>query len=79
MPKHRSTVYTVVREKAHTVKAAQYVAFQAPWEFSCIVGTYATISRAEEVAGACMQGMRDEGFTDDEFRFSVKASTWYDE
>ena len=71
MPKHRSTVYTVIREQACMSVSG--------WEFSCLIGTYATINRAEEVAGACMQGMRDEGFTDDEFRFSVKASTWYDE
>jgi hypothetical protein len=89
MPKHRSTVYTVVREKSYiphdenrrfaNVEDLIKDLEREYWEFSAIIGTYATINRAEEVMGACAQGMRDEGFTDEEFRFSVKASTWYDE
>ncbi len=70
MPKHRSTVYTVVREQQSVPNR---------WEFSCLIGTYVTDNRAEEVAGAMMQGMRDNGYTDDEFRFTVNPSTWYEE
>lgn len=71
MPKHRGTVYAVVREDFE-MRGDHYV-------FGCIIGVYHTLMRAEEVAGASKQQFIDAGMTHDEYIFSVKATTWYDE
>jgi hypothetical protein len=74
MPKHRSSVYTVVREEQVTVPH-EYEGYR----FSAIIGTYTTHMRAEEVVGASAQVLLDAGAEPDEYRFSVMASTFYDE
>lgn len=67
MSKHRSNVWVVVREEDDA------------WgdKFSGIVGVYRTAERADEVVGMCEQEMKDRGF--DQFIFSVKVATYYDE
>lgn len=75
MPKHRGTVYTVIRERRVWPRPG----IVNVYEFSAVVGTYATVMRAEEVAGAMLQGIIDGGALPGEFIFSVKASTWYSE
>lgn len=75
MPRNRSTVYNVVREEK------QWEHKNESWAFGAITGTYATIQRAEEVAGASLQALVDR-FGDQarrDFRYTVKPSTWYDE
>jgi hypothetical protein len=78
MPKHRGTVFTVVRENRIIENIA--TGTLETWVFGGIVGTYASIHRADEVAAASHQHVRDQfpGIADD-FRFTVKPSTWYDE
>lgn len=74
MPKHRSNVFTVVRERQYGVTVDE----DKVYELSAIIGTYATLMRAEEVAGAAQQVFK-EGGGEDEYKFSVRINTWYDE
>jgi hypothetical protein len=71
MPKHRGSIYVVMRES--------YDDHIEAWVEPAIIGTYATIMRAEEVAGIFQQAMVDAGYPYDGFRFSVKVTTYYDE
>lgn len=72
MPKHRGTLFAVVREEMteHSFGCIE-------WVFSGLIGVYETVQRADEVVGACEQEMKDRGF--DNFLFTVKVVTYYDE
>jgi hypothetical protein len=72
MPKHRGTVYTVVREEWKEDMEGAYV-------FSALIGTYTTLMRAEEVKGASAQALRDAGADYDDYQFTVHPVTFYDE
>lgn len=72
MPKHRSTVYTVVRNAFTESGWGQSI-----MDHSTIVGTYLTHDRADEVRAAYQQEMKDRGI--DDIYFEVQASTWYEE
>jgi hypothetical protein len=78
MPKHRASVYTVVREKADVWEGSLFDT-ETSWVLNGIIGTYVTLRRAEEVMGAAAQSFRDAGVADDEYRFSVQVNTYYDE
>lgn len=75
MPKHRSSVYTVVREKWQEIVPK----VEGEYIFDGIVGTYLTPQRADEIAAASTQQFLDAGMVDDEYHFSVSVSTYYDE
>jgi hypothetical protein len=82
MPKHRSTCYTVVRERYVYVGGDEAFGDQVyTWVFDALVGTYVTITRAEEVAAATIQHYIDAGMDESspEYRCSVKPSTFYEE
>lgn len=68
-------MYAVVRESFDALNAWCH----GYWVFSAIIGTYATLTRAEEVAGASKQALLDNGVDEDDFRFTVKPVTYYDE
>lgn len=77
MARHRSSVFTVVREevdyyehKGETVKL---------YLFSAIIGTYLTLQRAEEIAGKSAQEFKDAGVPDGVYRFSTQIGTYYEE
>lgn len=70
MPAHRSSCFVVVRE---LLKDSGDDAFDA------VVGVYFSLQRAEEVAGASAQQFRDAGVEEGLYRFTVKASNYYDE
>lgn len=70
MPVHRSSAFVVVREEWEPI--VKY------WYFSAIVGVYHSIQRAEEIAGSSAQALRDAGAPLGYYRFTVKASTYYD-
>jgi len=72
MPKHRGITYAVVRQQ-DTSSASEFDSRYKP----VIIGTYATIMRAEEIAGRSAQTLRDLGVTG--FTFEVQPTTWYDE
>jgi hypothetical protein len=76
--KHRGSVFTVVREEKNWYEGA-YDEAQAKYVFSSVIGTYLSLERAEEVVGASQQAFRDAGVSDDNYRFSVKVNTYYDE
>lgn len=80
MPKHRSTVYTVVREKVDEWEGS-FGDTESAWVFDALIGTYVTISRAEEIAAATIQHYVDAGMNEGspEYRCTVKPSTFYDE
>jgi hypothetical protein len=80
MPKHRSTVYTVVREKLEITEGS-YGDFAGDWQLDGLVGTYASLTRADEIAAKTIQEYLDRGMDKDdpEYRCTVKPSTWYDE
>lgn len=63
-PKHRATVYTVVRTVGDVDPS--------------VIGVYLTPDRADEVKGASEQDMIDRGMGD-LFKFEVQATTYYDE
>lgn len=67
MPKHRSTVYTVVRHSSFGDRGQSHV-----------VGTYLTAERAEEIVGQYTQDMKDKGHGD-YFYFEAQANVWYEE
>lgn len=72
MPKHRSTLYTVVREVFFMGDGA--------WVFSALVGIYSTLIRAEEMAGSSMQALNDVNpHAESYYRFTVVPTTFYDE
>lgn len=77
MAKHRGSVFTVVRERF--VWRGPIQDAQNWYEFSAVIGTYLSLQRAEEVVGASQQAFRDAGVGDDEYRFTVKVNTYYDE
>jgi hypothetical protein len=79
MPKHRSTCYTVVREKSFTIDNG--FGESVFWEFDGLVGTYVTAARADEIASGTIQHYIDAGMDEcsPEYRCTVKPSTWYDE
>lgn len=82
LPKHRSTCYTVVREKCDKVEVpGAYDEYYGSWSFDALVGTYVTIMRAEEVAAATIQHYIDAGMDEanPEYRCTVKPVTFYDE
>jgi hypothetical protein len=79
MPRNRSTLYTVVRERHYLIGDDTYEDLEDAWAFDALVGTYITVTRAEEIAGASMQEFIDKGFTNTDFRFTVKPVTFYDE
>lgn len=64
LPKHRTNVYTVER-----AVLGNYA----------VVGVFATLEGASNFAGACEQDFKERGFTEDDFVFDVKLSTYYDE
>jgi hypothetical protein len=70
--KHRSSVFAVVRER-------DFGFLEEAFEFEAIIGAYLTLARAEEVAEASLQEMKDKGMQDGEFKFYVAATTYYDE
>lgn len=72
MPKHRGSVYTVVREE-RTVYGNDLYGQPS------IIGVYATLQRADEVADGSAQHLRDLGAEDGDYRFTVQVSTYYDE
>lgn len=67
MAKHRSTIYTVVRINKTNP------------EEQILIGAYATITRAEEVAEGAIQKLKDTGVPDGYFECFVKPVTYYDE
>lgn len=75
MAKHRSSVFTVVRECViGRDEDDDSKLFGQP----SVVGVYFSLNRAEEIAARFAQEMVDSGFYH-EFRFSVQVSTYYDE
>lgn len=75
MAKHRSSVYTVVREMDDNYCGEG----EAVYVFSALIGTYATLQRAEEVMGSSAQAFRDAGAADGVYKFSTQITTFYDE
>jgi hypothetical protein len=78
MAKHRSSVFTVVREEYKEPSVDLPVLYRS-WQFSAIVGTYLSLQRAEEVAGASAQAFADAGVPTGTYRFSTLINTYYDE
>lgn len=74
MAKHRSSVFTVVREAWK-----EHLRTDGHFTFDAIIGTYFSLTRAEEVAGAAKQSFKDAGVPDGLYRFSVAINTYYDE
>lgn len=74
MPVHRSSAFVVVREERSdsTDTTSDFI-------FSAIVGVYQSIQRADEIVGASAQALKEAGAPDDVFRFTVRASNYYDE
>lgn len=71
MAKHRSSVFTVVREVLDDDTGG--------YTFSAVVGVYLTLQRAEEVSAGCLQTFLDAGVPKDRYWFNVEATTYYDE
>lgn len=71
MPKHRSTVFAVVRTQYSDHEGGGFVT-------PVTIGVYATATRADEIKGRYEQEMKDKGLFD-YFEFEVQASTYYDE
>lgn len=67
MPKHRQTVFNVVRL---CIDQSKYV--------PTVVGVYLSLERAEEIKGKFKQEMKEKKL-EDIFDFTVQASTYYDE
>lgn len=74
MAKHRSTIFTVVREQYKYFPGAN-----GSYTFSTICGSYASIDKAYEEVGVCEQAFKDAGILKDDYRFSVHTNTYYDE
>lgn len=70
MPKHRQTVFAVVR----TMWSEAEEGYINP----VLCGAYMTLSRAEEVQGKYKQEMKERGL-DDIFNFNVQTVTYYEE
>lgn len=77
MAKHRSNVFTVVREECTDEIGDYYLT--PSYTFSTVIGTYLTLQRAEEIAATAAQVFKDAGLLDYEYRFSVRINTYYDE
>lgn len=75
MAKHRGSVYTVIREQFYGMTVNE----EKIYIFSAVVGTYATLDRAEEIVGISVQFFRDAGVPDGVHRFSTQINTYYDE
>lgn len=75
MPKHRQSVFTVIRE----VCIEEGNEGEAEYKFSAAIGTYQSLNRAEEVVGLSAQAFRDAGVPDGVYRFNVQVNTYYDE
>lgn len=68
MPKHRQTLFAVIRE--HDSYGAMCDA--------TLIGVYVTLERADEVRGASEQEFKDRlGKHAEEFMFSVQPVTFY--
>jgi hypothetical protein len=65
-PKHRANCFLV--ERRILDKVVSYA----------VVGVFPTPEGADEYAEACAQSFKDRGFSDDDYVFSVKMSTYYD-
>ncbi len=73
VPKNRPTLYAVVRENQETLTGLGH------YTFSALIGTYVTLSRAEEVAAASHQAFIDIGADPSWTNFTVHPVTFYDE
>lgn len=71
--KHRDTLFAVVREKDdHEVYGG--------YEFSALTGVFKTLERAEEIAGAHAQAMKEaHAPRSSPYIFTVHPVTYYDE
>lgn len=79
VPKHRQTVFTVIREELVGGEIEQFEGEDEGYTFSAAIGTYHSLNRAEEVVGLSAQALRDAGVPDGLYRFSLKVNTYYDE
>lgn len=72
MPKHRSAVFAVVREKEN---------YDCHWDFDAVIGVYYSVQRAEEVASGTIQKYLDAGMDPDNhsYRCTISPTNWYDE
>lgn len=77
MAKHRSTIYSVVRERHEGVGDPPHT-WDSWYEFDAVCATTATLMRAEELAAAYAQQFKDLGNAD-YYRFTVHPTTFYDE
>lgn len=74
MPKHRSTLFTVLRTQKLD---PEFHDDGTEWVSPTLIGSFYSLEGAEQQSGKYQQEMKEKGF-DGFFKFEVQSVTYYD-